>query len=127
MEYRTIYHSDKEAIVELLVGKSVVAVDHKENEYGTYDYKMKLSDGTVLEVEGNDGCGGCSSGHYYVTELNECENIITNVEFVDHDDYSERYQIFVYAEDRRINLLTVEGWDNGYYGYGYWFNVKVVS
>lgn len=113
MEYRTIYHHDKEAIVDLFVGKSVAKVAED---------KLILSDGTELEIVGNDGCGGCSEGHYYITELNECENIITNVE-LDVDGYEEVFHLFVYAENRQINLLTVEGHDNGYYGTGFWINV----
>lgn len=126
-EHRTIYHSDKEAIVNLFVGKSVVRTGCKESDWGRHDCTMTLSDGTILEIEGNEGCGGCLEGHYFVTELNECENIITNVELVDHDGYSERYEVFVYADNRKINLLTVEGSDNGYYGYGYWINVRKAS
>jgi hypothetical protein len=120
-EHRTIWHDDKESIVNLFVGKSVVkTVLNKDGWGGT----ATLSDGTVLKIEGNSGCGGCMEGNYFITELNECENIITNVELVGHDGYSERYEIFVYADNRKINLLTVEGSDNGYYGYGYWINVR---
>lgn len=120
MEYRTIYHSDKEKIVDLFVGKSVSRIDGNN---------LLLNDGTQLEIVGNDGCGGCSEGHYYVTELNECENIITNAEVEwDHGkgdyDYNDIIHLFVYAENRKINLLTVEGHDNGYYGQGFWIQVK---
>ena len=32
---------------------------------------------------------------------------------------------FVYTDDTRINLVTYEGEDNGYYGVGYYLQVKV--
>lgn len=131
MNYRSIYHSDKEALVELFVGKSVVSVEMG----GQWDPgKLVLSDGTKLEIVGNDGCGGCSAGHYWLTELNECENIITNVEVVfedynpDSNYYSDpegTYHLFVYAGHQKINLASIEGSDgNGWYGTGFWIEVK---
>lgn len=110
---------------ELFVGKSVV-------EAGVITGVLLLNDGTVLEVVPNEyGCGGCSSGHYEITELNGCENIITNVELVTEEepinswDKKTTYSLFVLAEDKRINLIKVEGDDgNGYYGTGYWIKVR---
>lgn len=123
-ERRTIYYTDKEAIVDLFVGKSVRKVD---------EYTLQLNDGTLLEIEPNQGCGGCSSGNYELDYLNECENIITNVEVKetsegpDKWDTTDHFEIFVYSGHQKINLLCVSGWDNGYYGQGYWINVKKAS
>lgn len=115
--YRSIHHKDKEDIVELFVGKSVVKVS---------DDRLLLSDGSKLQIVPNTGCGGCLNGNYDITELNECENIITNVETIE-EGWEEVLHIFVYAENRKINLLTVEGQDNGYYGTGYWIYVNNVE
>ena len=52
------------------------------------------------------------------------DNAITNVEVV-QDEYETVFSIFVYADDTRINLVTYEGDDNGYYGTGYYLRVKV--
>lgn len=121
MAPRTIYHTDKEKIVALFVGKSVSKID---------DDKLYLNDGTLLQIVPNEGGCSCGAGDYELTELNGCENIITNVEIIDYQcpetDYSEihTYEIFVYAENRKINLLTVQGDDgNGYYGTGFWITV----
>lgn len=54
--------------------------------------------------------------------MNNCDNAITNVEAcIDHDDnlYCDTYRLFVYAKDKKINLVQYEGEDNGYYGTGY--------
>ena len=80
----------------------------------------------------NEGCGGCSSGWYSITELNECDNVITNVEFecedIDDEYDDTSYRIFVYAEDKRIKILQVDGTDgNGYYGTGYSIRVREKS
>lgn len=64
-------------------------------------------------------------------ELNECDNVITNVEFVCDDDAVDEYdgtsyKIFVYAENQKLKLLQVDGDDgNGYYGTGYSIIVKI--
>lgn len=90
---------------------------------------LYLDNGIELEVFPNEGCGGCSSGWYELVELNDCDNAITNVEFAcDYiDDYwnDKSYKIFVYAENKKIKLLQVDGTDgNGYYGTGYSIMVR---
>lgn len=93
---------------------SVVKIDEQTAE-------LTLDNGVVLITRGNEGCGGCGNGWYYLTNLSECDNAITKVEFV--NDNEEKYSIFVLAEDKRLNILTYEGHDNGYYGVG--FTVEV--
>lgn len=85
--------------------------------------ELVLDNGVVLVAEGNEGCGGCGNGWYYLSELNTCDNAITNVEFIESDE--EVFSIFVYSADNRINLLTYEGYDNGYYGVGYTIHAKI--
>ena len=86
--------------------------------------ELTLDNGVVLVAEGNEGCGGCGNGWFYLTALNTCDNAITNVEIVE-EVCEEVYSIYVYAADNRINLLTYEGEDNGYYGVGYTLRIKV--
>jgi hypothetical protein len=119
--YRTIYHSDKKEIVELFVGKSVKKIS---------DDQLELSDGTVLQIVPNVGGCICGAGDYDIDYINECENIITNVELVvSESDYGwdsqTVYDIFVYSGHQKINLVSIKGDDgNGYYGTGFWINVK---
>lgn len=111
-----IDHGDHDAIRALLLGRKVhkVADDH-----------LLLDNGTVLRVVPNEGGCSCGAGDYYLTDLNDVDNVITNVEFVDEpdDDWEADggyYEIFVVAEDKHIRLMRVEGTDgNGYYGTGY--------
>lgn len=83
-----------------------------------------------MTIEANEGCSGCSNGWYGITELNDCNNVITNVELVCDNDCKDSedktsYKIFVYVEDKHIKLLQVDGNDgNGYYGKGYTIYVK---
>lgn len=122
-KYKTINRldeCDEEEIRELLVGRKV-KVDGDN---------LILDNGIVLEVIANEGCGGCSSGWYSITKLNEVDNAITNVEFdcdgdVANEDDDTSYKIFVFCEDTRIKLLQVDGSDgNGFYGTGYTIIVK---
>jgi hypothetical protein len=112
---------DATGIESLLLGHRVekVADDH-----------LRLDDGTVLRVVPNDGGCLCGAGDYDLTALNGCDNIITKVEVVDEDrepdedgyrgEDAHAYRVFVYADNQRVNLLSVEGDDgNGYYGTGY--------
>ncbi len=114
--------SDVEAISELLIGRKVVKVA---------DDKIRLDNGVELQFIGNEGGCSCGAGDYALTELSDVDNIITNVEFEnspDGDDNPEGdgfYKIFVFADNRRINLATFVGSDgNGYYGTGYEIQVR---
>lgn len=115
----------EENLKQLLVGHSIKKVS---------DSILELDNGIQLEFIGNDGCC-CGAGCYDITELNECSNIITNVEFIDeeiNDDNAwsgeHSYKIFVYSENEKIKLLQCDGDDgNGYYGTRYHINVKVLG
>ena len=125
---RLSYQNEQE-IKDLLIGRTITKVDEET---------LLLDNGVVLEIQGNLGCGGCEAGNYYLTELNDCPNMIMNVEFDCQDvtealtgawdDPDTTYRIFVYAENQKIKLMEVEGTDgNGYYGTGYWINVTPTS
>ena len=120
---KTLNYYDEDRIKELLMYRKIVKVD-KDTLY--------LDNGVQLTILPNEGCGGCCSGWYDITELNECDNAITNVEFECKrrgvgrwsEEYS--YKIFVYAENKKIKIVQVDGDDgNGYYGTGYEIRVKM--
>lgn len=117
-----LYEYEKEKITELLTGRKVIKVS---------DDTLRLDNGTVLKLAGNDGGCGCSAGCYDLTELNGVDDIITSVEFEDSPDVDVidgegTYRIFVFADNQRINLATFKGTDgNGYYGTGY--SIEIVG
>lgn len=114
--------NDAGGIRDLFLGHSVEKVT---------DDHLRLDDGTLLRVVPNSGGCSCGAGDYELADLNGCPNVITKVEVVtedtgpvDEDGWAgedpHTYRVFVYAENQRVNLLTVEGDDgNGYYGTGY--------
>lgn len=117
----TLNETNENEIRELLVGRKVTKVA---------DDRLELDDGTVLHLEGNDGCGGCSAGWYALTELNGVDNVITNVEleYQALGKYEEDgvYRIFVFADNQKVNLATFTGGDgSGYYGTGYTIKVTL--
>lgn len=86
-----------------------------------------LDDGTELYLKSNEGCPGCDSGWYSLVKVAITDNIITSARVHcapdDPSDFRSGkgvYQIFVFAEDREINVASFEGSDgNGYYGTGF--------
>lgn len=126
----SLRETEQDKITALLEGRKVTKVDGEH---------LLLDDGTLIKAIGHDGGCACSAGCYYLTILNGCDNIITRVEYdyrprddynkividpddpdAPEDDWYGYYRIYVFAEDKRINLMQVEGNDgNGYYGTGF--------
>lgn len=117
---------DDENIKKLFVGKSIVHVE---------DDVMTLNDGTLVKVLPNEGCWGCPSGNFSLTErLKKVESVITNVKLV-HKEVSrdeETFSLFLYTggkknkKGKKVTLFEVSGsGGNGYYGTG--FELKVVK
>ena len=115
-----IAHSDdshfESEVKQLLLFRKIVKTERLSDQIGV----LTLDNGTELIVEGNEGCGGCSYGWFYLEELNNCDNAITNVkcDIKDTDD-EVTYHLFVFAENKQIECVRYEGCDNGYYGMGY--------
>ena len=87
----------------------------------------------MLLLEGRDGGCACSAGCYsleHLASLGDVDNIITNVVFhndpaADPQEDKGEYSIFVFADNKKINLATFEGHDgNGYYDTGYYITVR---
>lgn len=117
---KTLYEYDESEIKELLLYHKVEKVSEDT---------LLLDNGITLEIQGNEGWGGCGAGWYDLTELNGCDNAITNVEFDTEslDNYGgTSYKIFVFTEHKKLKLVQVDGDDgNGYYGTGYHITVKL--
>lgn len=126
---KQIVHSDDydfgEKMKELLLGRKVVKAEVIDDQVA----ELTLDNGVVIETVGNEGCGGCGNGWYYLEELNDCNNVITDVEcVVESNKYDDDvYHIYVFAEDKKINLIQYGGGDNGYYGTGYGVFIKGVK
>lgn len=86
-----------------------------------------LEDGTQIEIELNEGCGGCSSGwsELSLTKSANLDAAIMNVEYVENNTSYDEFKIFIYlANNETIELEGDDGVGNGYYGSGFWVTVK---
>lgn len=127
-------YDDTQSIVDALLGRRIVKLEKPPvSAYSMGEAQILLDDGTVLLLEGHDGGCSCSAGCYsleYLASLGDVDNIITDVEFYNDpaSDYTGgdgNYSIFVFADNKKINLATFEGSDgNGYYGTGYYVTVR---
>lgn len=120
-----MYDATKYRTRQELIGHKVIKVEQVDS----YRARLYLDNGIVLKTTGNEGCGGCSAGHFMIEALNKCDNVITNVVFTTECEAemsygTEYFTIFVFAEDERIKLVEYSGWDNGYYGRGFYVDVE---
>lgn len=125
---------------DALVGHSIVSTTKVDDQTA----EIILDDGKKLMLAGNEGCGGCDNGWFYLKNLAESCNVITSVKpvrkadqsfwgeepvEVDDEDFDGDgefiYELFVISENKEINLATYAGGDNGYYGTGYSVLVKI--
>ena len=106
-------HDFEAKMTGLLLFRKIVEVKRLDDQ----NARLTLDNGVKVYTQGNEGCGGCENGWYYLDKLNGCDNAITNVECVCEGE--EVYKIFVFAVDRRIDCIQYSGCDNGYYGTGY--------
>ncbi len=129
---------------DFLIGKSIEKVEEKRGSYDTDLFILTCNDNTVIEIETNNGCGGCGNGWSSFDDLKKLENnhnVITNVvckyvselakEKEDYDmwDYCENYEfkLFVYYQDDMLTLEGDDGYGNGYYGGGFYVTIKDIE
>lgn len=110
---------------KLLQGRYVTSIN---------DGIITLDDGTELHIDGNDGCGGCESGWYWLEQVYKqgSRNARIMSAFVDYDEDDKEppsvYTLFVMVDGNptQLPLATVRGDDgNGYYGTGFTLTATV--
>lgn len=132
-----IYDDEADKITALLLGRRIVGAGEKDiqgttlfgRSYTERVAYLLLDDGAELRIRPNEGCGGCTSGNYWINSVAAFDNAITAVEHVNKyglgEDDDETLTIVVYAEGASQEAISVSGSEgNGYYGRG--FRVEVV-
>ena len=118
---------------DVLIGKKIVKVTGGNGTYNGSVYNLHCSDGTIISVEENEGCGGCGNGWSDISEikkLEEVENVITNVKYETlDDDWEDKAKLFVFYDRPEFNqtIEADEGWGNGYYGGGFYVDIVDVD
>lgn len=111
--------SDDGLYTRLLRGRYVTSIDN-----GT----ITLDDGTELYIHGNEGCGSCESGWYWLENVykqgSRQARIMSAYVAYDEDDEDAPsiYTLFVMVDGNptQLPLATVRGDNgNGYYGTGF--------
>lgn len=120
---------------DFLIGKKIVKVIEKESNGWRENEKYILvcEDYTIIEIEPNEGCGGCGNGWSSFKDLKKLEcnhNAITNIKVEYSKDEGDEYEfkMFVYYEDGTINKLNGDdGYGNGCYGGGFYVTILGVE
>lgn len=111
--------SDDGLYTQLLRGRYVTSID---------DGIITLDDGTELYIHGNEGCGSCESGWYWLENVykqgSRKARIMSAYVAYDEDgeDAPSIYTLFVMVDGNptQLPLATVRGDNgNGYYGTGF--------
>lgn len=111
--------SDDGLYTQLLRGRYVTSID---------DGTITLDDGTELYIHGNEGCGGCESGWYWLEQVykqggRQARIMSAYVAYgEDDEDAPSVYTLFVMVDGNptQLPLATVRGDNgNGYYGTGF--------
>jgi hypothetical protein len=135
MRTEEIYHHAKSWKYNWLLGRRIVKAELKQIRIPNGHYELAagylvLDNGTIVYIIPNDGCGGCDSGNYSLSYLDQVDNIITEVRVDsedterEYDDDLTTYRISVFAEEQWQTLIAIDGTDgNGCYGTG--FQLKV--
>lgn len=113
------HNSDDGLYTQLLRGRYVTSID---------DGTITLDDGTELYIHGNEGCGGCESGWYWLENVYKQGSRRARIMSAyvaygeDDEDAPSVYTLFVMVDGNptQLPLATVRGNDgNGYYGTGF--------
>ena len=113
--------SDDGLYTQLIRGRYVTRIDGST---------ITLDNGTELHIQGNEGCGGCGNGWYWLEQVykqgSRRTRIMSAYVAYDEEDKDEEgpsvYTIFVMVDGNptQLPLATVRGSDgNGYYGTGF--------
>lgn len=103
---------------EELVGQRITTIT---------DDLIVLDNGTVLDIEPNQGCGDCDTGWAemeIIPNNPNTEAAVMNVEYEDtYKARTDSFKIFIYMANSTITMKGFNGNDNGYYGSGFWVTV----
>lgn len=108
-----------------LFGHRIVKVEGKKGDGDGFIY---LDNGRRLRLAGNEGCGGCGNGWFYLTEdLDFNDNAIMNVEIEETSTNDEDfiYRLWIISANTKIKAAEFGGYDNGYYGTGFSVYVEI--
>lgn len=131
---RRLATTEEEKIKETLIGKQITRIEQKDD----FTVEVTLDDGATLTLTGNEGGCGCGNGDWTVRELlSDSEKPFGRVMNAWVDDQvradeefgeiSGPITVFIMVEGREYPLVEFDGYDNGWYGHGFYANVTRIT
>ena len=126
--------AQKEKIKETLIGKQVTHIEQKDD----FTVEVTLDDGVILTLAGNEGGCCCVNGDWTISEsLSDSEkpsgrimNARVDDQIRSNEEMDEIYgpiRVFIMVEGREYPLAEFNGYDNGWYGQGFYVNVTRIT
>lgn len=121
------FHTDDDDMQKVLTKELLYHKIVKAEQTGDQSAIITLDNGKQLSFYGNEGCGGCENGWYYLEKFIDHipDNAITNVRYMNEGDST--FSVNIFFENEELNLVTYEGGDNGYYGTGFELFVSEIN
>nr|DAN94548.1 MAG TPA: hypothetical protein [Caudoviricetes sp.] len=124
----------EEKIKETLISKQITRIEQKDD----FTVEVTLDDGVILTLTGNEGGCCCRNGDWTISELlSDSEKPSGRVMNAWVDDQigadqeigeiSGPITVFIMAEGREYPLVEFNGYDNGWYGHGFYANVTRIT
>lgn len=126
--------TQEDEIKETLIGKQITRIEQKDD----FTVEVTLDDGVILTLAGNEGGCCCGNGYWTIRELlsdsEKPSGRIMNA-WVDDQigadeemgEISGPIRVFVMVEGREYPLVEFDGYDNGWYGHGFYANVTRIT
>ena len=122
--------TQEEKIKETLISKQITHIEQKDD----FTVEVTLDDGVILTLAGNEGGCYCGNGDWIITELlsdsGKPSGRIMNAWVDDQIRADEEFgeitgpiTVFIMVEGREYPLVEFDGFDNGWYGHGFYANV----
>lgn len=120
---------DFDKIKEVVIGKQITSIEQK----GPFKAVVTLDDGAILQLEGNEGVC-CESGDWPIRNLlanmakpkGRIMNAWIDNQIKEDEDFGEirgPISLFIMAEGTEYPLVEFNGYDNGFYGQGFYCRV----
>lgn len=126
--------TQEDEIKETLIGKQITHIEQKDD----FTVEVTLDDGVILTLAGNEGGCGCGNGDWVISELlsdsGKPSGRVMNAWVDDRigadeemGEISGPVTVFIMVEGREYPLVEFSGFDNGWYGHGFYADVTRIT
>ena len=132
-----LHFSDEMDMLEDLKKELLFHKITKAEKTGEQSAIIELDNGRRLDFHGNVGCGNCYNGWFFLEKFidhipdNAITNVTHQIEYTRDEEYGtqdvETFVVNIFFEEEKMNLVTYEGTDNGYYGTGFSICVSIID